>query len=84
MLLNDVMLKGLNEVQTICQIAKKFLLKGGRFISDGSCRGIHSARMCTVSKSYNRHANNLGHMEIRHSPLYYELLIVSPIIMELL
>ena len=35
MLMNGVMLEGLNNLQTICQIVKKLLLKGGRFISDG-------------------------------------------------
>ena len=34
MMLNGVMLKGLNELQTIYQIAKKLLLKGDKFIFD--------------------------------------------------
>ena len=35
MLLNGIMLKGLNEQQTICQIVKKLLLMGGKVIFDG-------------------------------------------------
>ena len=46
MLLNSVMLKGLNKLQTICQIAKKLLLKGGKFVSDG-LYGIQSECACT-------------------------------------
>ena len=36
MLPNGVVLKGLNKLETIRQIAKKLLLKGGRYISDSS------------------------------------------------
>ena len=35
-LLNGMMLKGLNELQAIHQIAKKLLLKSDKFISDSS------------------------------------------------
>ena len=45
MLLNGMVLKDLNELQTIHQIAKKLLFKGDNFVSGGSsgvCTVLHT------------------------------------------
>ena len=50
MLQGSVMLKGLNKLQTICQIAEKLLLNGGKFIST-ACMGIHSVHCLQILQS---------------------------------
>ena len=51
MLLNSRMLKDLNNLQTIHQIAKKLLLKNGSFVSE--LVEVSIRHVCAVSKSHN-------------------------------
>ena len=84
MLLNGMMSKDLKKLHIICYNLlprKLWCMVVSLFLM--AHRGINSACVCIVFKSYNRNAyiiiwnaHVIGHMEMRHSLLYYELLLI--------